>query len=99
MSKVLRTYVGPAYDPERDWTSKLRSRSGHKSFEVWTVPDSQLERESSRESARLPPGLGCQRREQNVIFCHYHITGRKSKHISYLAIYTLANHKSLDAAI
>jgi hypothetical protein len=33
MSKVLRTYVGPAYDPERDWTSKLRSRSGHKSFE------------------------------------------------------------------
>ena len=33
MSKVLRTYVGPAYDPERDWTSKLRSRSGHKMFE------------------------------------------------------------------
>ena len=67
--------------------------------QVWPIPNSQLERESSSESTRLPPGLGCHHREQNVIFCHYHITDRKSEHISYLALYTLANHKSLDAAI
>lgn len=60
--------------------------------QVWTVPDYQLERESSSESTRLSPGLGCQRREQNVIFCHYYITGRQSETISYLALYTLTNH-------
>ena len=33
MSKVLQAYLGQAYSPERQWTSRLRSRSGHKAFE------------------------------------------------------------------
>ncbi|KAI3318140.1 hypothetical protein HD806DRAFT_549483 [Xylariaceae sp. AK1471] len=33
MSKVLQTYLGQAYNLERDWTSCLRSRSGHKPFD------------------------------------------------------------------
>lgn len=37
MSKVLQTYLGTSYDPERDWTSRLRSRSGHPPF----IGDSQ----------------------------------------------------------
>ncbi|KAF2823081.1 hypothetical protein CC86DRAFT_409849 [Ophiobolus disseminans] len=32
-SKILQTHLGHAYDPERDWTSKLRRRSGYKPFE------------------------------------------------------------------
>ncbi|PQE10655.1 heterokaryon incompatibility protein [Rutstroemia sp. NJR-2017a BBW] len=33
ISKLLYTYLGLAYDPERDWTSKLRRRAGYKLFE------------------------------------------------------------------
>ena len=32
MSKVFQVYLGQAYNPERDWTSELRSRSGYKPF-------------------------------------------------------------------
>jgi hypothetical protein len=33
MSKVLQCYLGQVYKPERDWTSCLRSKSGHKPFD------------------------------------------------------------------
>jgi hypothetical protein len=49
MSKVLQAYLREAYDPERDWTSPLRSRSGHKGFDGttrafanFTMRDSQI---------------------------------------------------------
>ena len=32
ISKLLQTYLGQAYDVERDWTSDLRSRFGHSAF-------------------------------------------------------------------
>ncbi|KAF1839660.1 hypothetical protein BDW02DRAFT_486530, partial [Decorospora gaudefroyi] len=32
-SKILQTHLGHLYDPERDWTSELRSRSGHQPFQ------------------------------------------------------------------
>jgi hypothetical protein len=32
VSKLLQTYLGQAYDVERDWTSDLRTRFGHPAF-------------------------------------------------------------------
>ena len=37
MSKVLQAYLGQVYNPERDWTSSLRSKSGHQPFKNSTL--------------------------------------------------------------
>ncbi|PMD47662.1 hypothetical protein L207DRAFT_415975, partial [Hyaloscypha variabilis F] len=51
ISKLLQKYLGDVYDPERDWTSVFRSRSGYKLFESSTAAASFILKDTNVRNA------------------------------------------------